>query len=566
MPRVGLLGFFALALWLRLWGVAQGYPDFYGHVDEIGVAASIWNFFRGATLLPTEFTYPAFYSYMVAAVLWTTHAVGWGPELGGTLETLVLVSYTDPARAALVGRILSAVCSAFVPVVTCILGWRGYCPRVGWIAGALAIVAVVPVDHAHHALPDSAMALWVALCFYFAWRIYQRGETADYVLAGIMAGLVVATKYNGAFAALAIPAAHWLRSGRAMRDLLAPRLWSAVVLAVVTLGLASPYLLLAHDKYLALASYQVSSLDFSLGEHTPWWGILSSLPATEGPVGVLALGGLAWALVRRQPLDWILWAAWLPSILYIGTWTRESLHYLLPFYPLWLLGAARLVDAGVMRFGGGRGWAVYALAGLCAAPGAYHIAEGNHHLQQPDLRQQAADWIAANIPEGAGLGMSWLPYCPRVPLIAARSRIVELYRDDPQALALLRQAWTDAPAYQLVNLEVWLKEPVVPEFYRGRVDLDDPETRRVFSRGWLSPRQLRQRGVEYVVLPEAAFGRFIHGEPPDAERAAAHYHFVKNQAYFSKLMDPDNPHTEQVVRFESSAGVRGAPISIYRLL
>lgn len=40
----------------------QGYPEFCCHVDEVGVAASIWNFFRAATLLPTEFTYPAFYS------------------------------------------------------------------------------------------------------------------------------------------------------------------------------------------------------------------------------------------------------------------------------------------------------------------------------------------------------------------------------------------------------------------------------------------------------------------------------------------------------------------------
>lgn len=43
---------------LRLWGISQGYPEFYGHVDEIGVAASIWNFFRAGTLLPTEFTIP----------------------------------------------------------------------------------------------------------------------------------------------------------------------------------------------------------------------------------------------------------------------------------------------------------------------------------------------------------------------------------------------------------------------------------------------------------------------------------------------------------------------------
>ena len=50
-----------LALVVRLWGIKQGYPDLYGHVDEIGVAASIWNFFRNHTLLPTEFTYPPFF-------------------------------------------------------------------------------------------------------------------------------------------------------------------------------------------------------------------------------------------------------------------------------------------------------------------------------------------------------------------------------------------------------------------------------------------------------------------------------------------------------------------------
>ena len=33
----------------------QGYPEFYGPVDETGVAASMWNFFREGTLRPTEF-------------------------------------------------------------------------------------------------------------------------------------------------------------------------------------------------------------------------------------------------------------------------------------------------------------------------------------------------------------------------------------------------------------------------------------------------------------------------------------------------------------------------------
>ncbi len=83
----------AVALIWRGLGLLQGYPDFYGHVDEIGVAASIWNFFREATLRPTEFTYPALYSYAVAASIICT-GLGVAPALstGDFLERPTLLS------------------------------------------------------------------------------------------------------------------------------------------------------------------------------------------------------------------------------------------------------------------------------------------------------------------------------------------------------------------------------------------------------------------------------------------------------------------------------------------
>ena len=72
----------------------------------------------------------------------------------------------------------------------------------------------------------------------------------------------------------------------------------------------------------------------------------------------------------------------------------------------------------------------------------------------------------------------------------------------------------------------------MPEFYQDKIDLDDPETRRVFSRGWPSPRQLRQRGVQYIVLLDAAIGRFLHADPLIGLSVAAHYHYLKNRAFF----------------------------------
>jgi hypothetical protein len=238
------------------------------------------------------------------------------------------------------------------------------------------------------------------------------------------------------------------------------------------------------------------------------------------------------------------------------------LHYLLHFYPFLAFGAARLLVAGYERFAGRRIYVLYALVLCCALSGFYQIQAYNRQLQEPDLRPQAAAWIVANLPDGTRLAMNWLPYCPRLPLADARRAIAEYYAGDRQAQKLLQEIWAEIPAYELVNLEVWLKKPFVPEAYRDKVDLSDPETNRVFRRHWLSPRQLRERGVEYIVLPEAAYGRFVHGEPPVLERGVAQYHFAKNRAYFSDLIDPDNLSTEEIIRFESDTG---APISIYRL-
>ena len=567
MRRFALFALFAVALFLRLWGIEQGYPDFYGHVDEIGVAASVWNYFRAWTLLPTEFTYPAFFSYVVAAGLWLSHALGWGPELRGLDESLILVSYLDPARAALVGRAISAVFSAMIPLITYAIGRRAYNAQVASIGAIFVGVAIIPVVQAHQALPDSLMAFCAASCFYFSWQIYARGHWRDYVLAGIVAGLVVASKFNGAFTALAIPAAHCLRCGRVMRLEIwfAAKLWAAIVVAFVALLAGSPYLLLAYEKYWALANYQVSSLGFALGDKQPWWWILRSILTAEWLLGALMLGGLIYSLARRGPLDWIFWAAWLPSFLYIGSWTRESLHYLLHFYPLLALCAARLLVAGVGRVGLGKIWMVYGLGLLCALPNLYQVQAHNRKLSEPNLRKEAAAWIAANLPDGTRLAMNWLPYCPRVPLKQTRRLVTSHYAGDEQALKLLRHNWAGMPAYELQNLEVWLKRPMVPESYRDKVDLSDPETNRVFRRAWLSPRQLRERGVEYIVLPTAAYGRFVDGEIPVLEDGAAHYHYAKNRAYFSNLIDPANPETEEVVRFDSHAGARGATIAIYRL-
>ena len=84
-----------------------------------------------------------------------------------------------------------------------------------------------------------------------------------------------------------------------------PKLWLAITRAIVSLLAGSPYLLLAYDKYWAVASYQVSSLDFAIGERQPWWWIIRSLVQAEWLLGSLLVAVMLWSFYRREPLDWI---------------------------------------------------------------------------------------------------------------------------------------------------------------------------------------------------------------------------------------------------------------------
>ena len=398
------------------------------------------------------------------------------------------------------------------------------------------------------------------------------------------------TKYNGAFVSLGLVAAHLLRNAgtaripRLVGVLLDGKLWMATVLAVLALIAGTPYLILASSQYLALVSYQTSSLTFSMSQTDSWFWIPHAYVAEEHVLGVLMLGGLVLAAVRRQPIDWIVLAGWLPSFLYIGTWTRESLHYLLQSHPVLALMASRLVlEAGGIGPSGGspvgrrerclRAAAIIVVVSVLMINGV-RVTEAAKVLTLPDTRLLAGQWIEANVPAGSKVAMTWLPYCPRLDLISSRESIQRYLGNRAEVRRAMEQHWQSRPAYRFVNLEAWLKQPVVPQSYREHVDLSDPETRRVFSRGWRSVPRLKKDGVQWVVLPAAVYERYMGAVEP-AANTAAHYRYVANRAYFEQLVAPDGG-LKLIAQFpvddsrghadETTGPSRGGRIGIYRVL
>ena len=205
------------------------------------------------------------------------------------------------------------------------------------------------------------------------------------------------------------------------------------------------------------------------------------------------------------------------------------------------------------------------------------VIEAGKLLTLPDTRSEAGRWIEANVPAGSKVAMTWLPYCPRLDLVSSRESIQRYVGDHQEIRRALQAQWQSRPAYRFVNLEAWLKQPVVPPSYREHVDLSDPEIRRVFSRGWRSVQRLKRDGVQWVVLPTAVYQRYMGAAEP-ATNTAAHYRYVANRSYFQRLMAPDGglklmaqfpvDILHQVGQREggTASPSRGGGISIYRVL
>ena len=176
---LGLAAVLAVALGVRLWGIAHGLPYAY-NADENAhfVPGAIGLFGHG--LNPHYFVNPPAYTYALHAVF----AVWFGGRAG------VSAAYaTHPTEVFVVARVTTAL-------VGTLSVWLLYCAgaklvgrRVGLLAAALLAIAFLPVFYSHLALNDVPTLAPICLSLWGTARILRGGGLGSYALAGAGLGL-----------------------------------------------------------------------------------------------------------------------------------------------------------------------------------------------------------------------------------------------------------------------------------------------------------------------------------------------------------------------------------------
>jgi 4-amino-4-deoxy-L-arabinose transferase-like glycosyltransferase len=356
-PWLALAAVLGLAAGLRLVGVRNGLPFPLLNPDERNIVPRAWSMVHGGGADPDWFDYPSLVLYLLAPFQ------AWHDEPSYLTGRLVVVA---------VG--VAGVAAAWW------LGNRAYGTVAGFVAAATTAVATTHVAYSRMAVTDIALTLGVTVAL--ALMVSGRIE-----LAGLAVGLAASAKYPGILLLAPLVVAAWGRWSR---------LAVAGGLAVVAFAVTSPYVLLnlgraADDAWRVQQSAREGWLGFE-NDHAAPIAFVDRLWEGLGPALLVAVAGLAVALVRRTRVDLVLAVFCLVYFADLLTLDAHFDRYLLPLIPALgvLAGSIRsLAPVTVL---------------LLAVPLTWSIQDADE-LTKTDARVVAHRWIEANLPKGSRLAV-----------------------------------------------------------------------------------------------------------------------------------------------------------------
>jgi hypothetical protein len=393
--------------------------------------------------------------YTDAVVLWMASLFP-----GAVAAWARMVGVEDPLGVSwLLLRGVVALMSALAVVPVYRIAERFSGVSAGLAAGLLLIFSPLFNDGSHLNICDVPSAFFATLCLWCVARLVDAETTRDYLLAGVCAGLAAGSKYPAGVVAVAIIAV-WVRWRWARRDVRFGLLWAGLAAIAAFLAVMPSLLVFPEAAFFGGRGIFFGARQYGKGG---WLGVMprsnglyyaKALAGSFGWVAALAgLSGLFLARARAR-IAWMLPfpVVYLALIISMSMVVRRNLYPVVPILAA-LLGVG--IGAWIERLREVRwgAWARPALAGAllagCLVWPAWQTGIQAVSLARPSTREEAREWIRANLPRGASIA----------------------------------------------------KESYTPDFPEGEY--------QVFHRRFVTRLSLEDlRGFDYVLVASAAYGRF----------------------------------------------------------
>lgn len=407
------------AVLVRIIGLDWYLPSTY-EIDEHYTVRIALGFLKSGNLNPGSFMWPSLYFYI--------QAIGYGLYYLWRLlaESIQSLSGLTQTEIFLVGRFTTALYGIGTVLFVYVVGQRMYSKRIGLISSLFLAFTLLHVRYSRLIRPDVPMVFFIILSFLCTYLIYEKGKTRYYVLAGIFAGLSIATKYGGAILVVPIFLAHLFRSLEERKTLLGilfdRRAFLTLLFIIIGFFTGCPYGLLYFSSLLRTAiGWTSRGLDRITinqpGEVSGWlYYITESLNRGMGqPLEIFSLAAVVYLIFRHRKKEILLLSFPLVYYLVMGRYLRHWDRYILPVVPFLVIAAAILVEeiaSRISRSESKQNLVIAALIlGVILFP-ALRVTRYVHLMTKKGTGLQAKEWIEENIPPGSRIGYEM--YCPPI--------------------------------------------------------------------------------------------------------------------------------------------------------
>lgn len=370
-----------------------------------------------------SFYWGSLYTYVTAAALKAASAAGYVKENG---RKFFEANLREADKLYLVGRGVSVLAGTLCVPLMFLAGEALAGTGAGLLAALLMAVSAGPVMASVYLKPDALMLFFCALTVYLSVRILKKKGGRACLWAGLAAGLAAASKYNGAVIGMVPLLAALLARDR--------KSWQVPAFFAAGFVAGCPYCLIEPASFLKVLKVV---MDMGLKTPPPWNLYLhTGLPgyfsyylryAFGWPLMAALAFSLAWTAAKcamafkktgladglRDDLFLLVPAAAMLAL--FSASSRQVVLYGLPAWPLFFLLMARAA-AELYRAAAGRpaaGKALLAAGCLAGAHGFVYSAAYAGLFYGKNVREEASDWIEANIGKDKKIGVTkkyfWTP-------------------------------------------------------------------------------------------------------------------------------------------------------------
>jgi hypothetical protein len=345
-----------------------------------------------------------------------------------SLDDFALSFFQNKGPFIFLGRLTVTLFGTATVYVIYRVGKDFFNKQTGLLAALFLALTVGSISSSQYVKADIPSAFFIVLSLYFILKIYASGELKHYFMAGIFAGLGMATKYYAAVLVPTIFIAHILflkkEKLNIARYLINKSSMCAALSFLAAFFIASPYnfldpfwfenTFLKKIKYLFDTSYALSDPGLA-GAHisTEQFVFIKSVAHyfsvildsnSMGEIGIIALLGFALLLVRSSYKNLVLISF---PIIFIIIANKTSPFYTEPrhlsvIYPFMALFAACFIiyiyDYLTKKNVAKKYFTIIII--LLIIPSSYRIIQLDYFLNLPNTRTLAKEWVESNIPAG----------------------------------------------------------------------------------------------------------------------------------------------------------------------